>query len=343
MKVGIDVEPQEGMTWERWAELARRVEELGFESLWRSDHLFSVVGQVQRPALEAWTSLTYLATATSRIRFGTLVTPVTFRDPAVFALTAAAIDALAGGRLEVGLGVGWNRAEHEAFGIPLPPPAERFERLEETIEVLRALWTQDEANFGGKHFQLRGAHGHPKPAQRPHPPIVIGGTGEKRSLRTVARFADEWNAHGVTLDLYRQKRAALDRHCEEIGRDPATIRRSVAGACIVAETRTEIERQLKIFAETFPLDAPAFFPSAATSHSIEDMRDRGWFIGTPDEVVEQIEAFAAEGVHRVMMQLMPNDDAQLDALAESVLPHLQQTHRRSREVSGAGAENSRVV
>lgn len=323
MNVGIDIEGQDGLTWERWQALARQVEDAGFESLWRSDHLFSVVGRIERPAVEAFTSLTYLATATSRLRFGTLVTPITFRNPALLALQAAAIDDLSGGRLELGLGVGWQVHEHEAFGVPFPPMRTRFEMLEDSIGVLKALWSGQEATFAGRHFAVQRARCHPVPAQRPHPPIVIGGTGEKRTLRIVAQHADEWNAHGITVEAFLAKRSILETHCEAIGRDPATIRHSVAGPCVIGETDDAVRRGIDALASYFPLVAPAFFPRAdATDNSPEAVRARGWFAGRPEEIVEQIQGFAAVGVHRIIMQHMPNDGEAIDLFARTVLPHL---------------------
>jgi F420-dependent oxidoreductase-like protein len=323
VEVGVDFEAQDGMTWERWTDLARRVEDAGFESLWRSDHLFSVVGRPERPALEAMTALTQVATITSRLRFGTLVTPVTFRHPSVFALQAAGIDALSGGRLEIGLGTGWHAHEHEAFGIPFAPMATRFAMLEETIAVLKALWTQDEAHFAGEHFSLAGARCHPRPVQSPHPPIIVGGTGEKRTLRIVAVHADEWNVHGITVAGFRAKRTVLERHCAAVGRDPGSIRHSVAGPCVIGVTDAEVRRGIDALAEFFPMQAPAFFPQgAATDNSVEAVRARGWFAGRPDEIVEQIRAFAAEGVDRVIMQHMPHDDEALELFASAVLPEV---------------------
>jgi F420-dependent oxidoreductase-like protein len=322
VNVGVDFEGQDGLTWDRWRYLAQRVEELGFESLWRSDHLVSVVGRGERESIEAWTSLAYLATATTRLRFGTLVSPTTFRHPSLLALQAAAIDQLSGGRLEVGLGAGWDVDEHASFGVPFPPTKDRFGMLEEAIDVVKALWTQEEAHFEGRFYSLDGARAHPAPAQRPHPPIVIGGTGERYTLPIVARHADEWNSHGVTPEVYRAKREALERMCEGVGRDPSEIKHSVAGPCVIGDSDGAIQRQIDAFADFFPLRAPAFFPEDAVDNSIESLRARGWFVGRPDEVVEQIRVFAEAGVHRVMMQYMPHEDESLELFASDVLPHV---------------------
>jgi len=160
MKIGVMLEGQEGLTWERWFRIADRVESLGLDSLWRSDHFFSLMGEPRRPALECWTALTALAQRTQRIRFGPLVSPMTFRHPALLARMAAAVDLLSNGRLVVGVGAGWNVAEHEAFGIGLPPLKERFDRFEEGIAVIKALWTGGPVDFDGRYYPLRGAAAH---------------------------------------------------------------------------------------------------------------------------------------------------------------------------------------
>ena len=159
MKIGIMIEGQEGLTWERWFRLAQAAEELGYESLCRSDHLTGLGGVSTRPSLETWTSLTALALRTKRIRFGPMVSPLTFYHPALLAKMAAAVDTLSGGRLDLGLGAGWNEPEHKAYGIPFPPLKERMDRLEEAIQVIRALWAPGPASFDGKHYrQIGRAH-----------------------------------------------------------------------------------------------------------------------------------------------------------------------------------------
>src|SRR5438874_11612950 len=181
VRIGVMIEGQEGLTWDRWFRIADRVETLGLDSLWRSDHFFSLMGHPERPALECWSSLTALAQRTKRIPFGPLVSPMTFRHPALLARMAAAVDGLSGGRLVLGLGAGWNDAEHAAFGIPLPPLPERFDRLAEGIAVIKALWRGGPVDFDGRYYQLRGAAGYPRPVQQPMP-LLIGGDGEVRLL-----------------------------------------------------------------------------------------------------------------------------------------------------------------
>jgi F420-dependent oxidoreductase-like protein len=314
--LGIMLEGQEGLNWGRWRWYARRVEELGFESLWRSDHFFSLMGRTERDALETWVSLADLAGRTSRIRFGPLVCSMTFRHPALLARMAAAVDDLSGGRLVLGVGAGWNVPEHEAFGIPFPPVGTRMAMLEEGIQVIKALWTGEKVSFTGKHFTLKDAELHPTPAQHPGPPILVGGSGERRTLQIVARHADEWNAVNPTLDQYRQKLAVLERHCATEGRDPAGIKRSLMLAFIIGRDATEIRRRVEGLQRVLmPL---AELPAEQVP---EIVRARGWLVGTPAEVVEQLRAFAALGVSRVMLQHHnQEDDAVLDLIAEEILP-----------------------
>jgi alkanesulfonate monooxygenase SsuD/methylene tetrahydromethanopterin reductase-like flavin-dependent oxidoreductase (luciferase family) len=179
MKLGIVIEGQENLTWERWRHLAATVERLGFESFWRSDHFSSNIDP-GRDSLETWVTLAVAAAETTRIRFGPLVCPMSFRHPSLLARMAAAVDVLSGGRLILGLGAGWNAREHRAFGLPFPPLRERLDRLEEGIKVIRRLLGDGPASFDGRHFRLEGADPHPKPAARPRLPLLIAGGGEQR-------------------------------------------------------------------------------------------------------------------------------------------------------------------
>ena len=303
MKIGVMIEGQEGLTWERWFRIANRVESLGLDSLWRSDHFFSLMGHPQRPALECWTSLTALAQRTQRIRFGPLVTPMSFRHPALLARMAAAVDLLSNGRLVVGVGAGWNEAEHQAFGIGLPPLKERFDRLEEGIAVIRALWTGGPVDLDGRYYPLSGAASYPRPLQRPGPPLLIGGDGEVRLLRIVARQADEWNSHVAGPETYRVKRAKLEEHCRAVGRDPATIQRSWMAGILIGRDAREVAEKGR-WMQSF-LTALSSVPAAAAP---DELRRRGWIVGTPDEAASQLDAMAVLGVERVMFQWCNLDD-----------------------------------
>jgi len=310
MDIGIQVEGQEGLTAERWARLARRVEELGLHGLWRSDHFISDMGPPDRPCLETWTSLTALAFLTTRIEFGTLVSPMTFRHPALLARMAAAVDNFSAGRLTLGVGAGWNEAEHRIYGIPFPPVGERIRRLEEGIGVIRALWAGGPVTLDGQYFPLRGATGYPLPRQDPGPKILLGGDGE-RMLRLIARTADEWNSTLGSPEAYRQRRDLLVSHCLEIGRDPDAIARSWMGGLCIGSTPAEVADRLAWSRE--------FLANGATGPdlvriSVDDLvRDGAWVAGTPDQVARRLAAWGQVGVRRVMLQWFDLDD--LDGLA----------------------------
>ena len=301
------LEGQEGLTWERWFAIADRVESLGLESLSRSDHFFSLMGHPERPALECWTSLTALAQRTQRIRFGPLVSPMTFRHPALLARMAAAVDLLSNGRLVVGLGAGWNDAEHQAFGIALPPLKERFDRLEEGIAVIKALWSGGPVDLEGRYYPLRRAAAYPRPLQRPAPPVLIGGDGEIRLLRIVARDADEWNSHAPGPDVYKVKRAKLEEHCRAVGRDPDAIHRSWMGGILIGRDAREVAEKGR-WMQSFLSGLSGVRPDVAP----DELRRRSWIVGTPDQVASQLEAWSALRIERVMFQWYNLDD--LDGL-----------------------------
>ncbi len=194
-----------------------------FESGWTFDHFYPIFSDSAGPCLEGWTTLTALAQATRRLRLGVLVTGIHYRHPAVLANMAATLDVISGGRLELGIGAGWNEEESGAYGIELGTPGERSDRLEEACQVLMGLLTQETTDFSGTYYRLTGARCEPKPLQRPHPPICIGGSGERRTLRTAARFAQHWNFVGGSPDELRHKLEVLHRHCADLGRDPGEI------------------------------------------------------------------------------------------------------------------------
>lgn len=194
-----------------------------FESAWTFDHFEPIFSDRTGPCLEGWLTTTALAQATSRIRVGVLVTGMPYRHPSVLANMAATLDVISEGRLELGLGAGWNQEESDALGLDLPPLKERFDRFDEGVEVVRLLLSQEVSDFDGKHFRLREARCEPKPVQRPHPPIVIGGTGPNRTLRSVARFADHWNHPGESVDGWKRDLDVLHTRCTEIDRDLTTI------------------------------------------------------------------------------------------------------------------------
>jgi F420-dependent oxidoreductase-like protein len=317
-RVGIMIEGQEGLTWERWRRLAETADTLGFDSLWRSDHLFSLFGVVTRPGLDTWPSLTYLATATRRIRFGPLVCPMTFRHPSMLAREAAAVDVLSGGRLELGVGAGWHDREHQAFGIPYPPVGERVDRLDEGIRVIQALWSGEPAHFDGRFYKLDGAVGWPRPAQRPRIPLIVGGKGA-RVRAIAAKYADEWNcAASQPPSVIKTLTETLEAACRKIGRDPRTIRRSWMGAFLIGERGADLERRARKIQEYVP---PRAGTPAAKLPGL--LKNEGWLVGTPEEIVGQMRALTAEGIGRFMLQLFDQEDVEaLHLAAEKVVPAL---------------------
>jgi F420-dependent oxidoreductase-like protein len=226
MRIGLDV-AQHQLLWPELAERVQFAESAGFDGAWVFDHFSPLYGDPNGPCLEGWTLLAGLAAITSRIRLGVLVTGITYRHPSVLATEAITVDHISNGRLDLGLGAAWHQPEHEALGIPFPPIRERAERLEEGSQVIRLLMTKDRATFSGRHYQLRGASYHPRPVQRPHPPIWIGASGEQLMLPIVARQADAWHAFGSEASMVRKSRL-LDQLAEKAGRDPTAILRSAS-------------------------------------------------------------------------------------------------------------------
>ena len=223
MRFAFKTAPQ-NTTWDAMLDVWRAADDIElFESGWTFDHFYPIVGDSAGPCLEGWVTLTALAQATRRLRFGTLVTGIHYRHPAVLANMAATLDIVSGGRLELGIGAGWNQEESGAYGIELGSPRERSDRFEEACEVLTGLLSQETTTFSGSYYQLTEARCEPKPVQQPHPPICIGGSGEKRTLRTAARFAQHWNFVGGTVDQFIRAKDVLHQHCADIGRDPAEI------------------------------------------------------------------------------------------------------------------------
>jgi F420-dependent oxidoreductase-like protein len=316
MKLGVMLEGQEGVTWDLWRQLMARVEALGFESLWRSDHFVSLEDS-SRDAIETWVALTLTAAETTRLRFGPLVCPMTFRHPSLLARMAASVDTLSGGRLVLGLGAGWNEYEHRAFGIPFPPLRERMDLLEEGIEVVLRLLRDGPAHFDGRHYQLQGSDPRPKPIQQPRIPLLVGTTGAGRMLRIVARYADEWDAPGITSPpAYRARRERLAEYCRSINRDPDEIRRCVSTAYLIGHDAAALRRRGAVMQQRIPSLAsldPLVVP--------EVLQRDGWIVGTPSRVVVHLRALADEGVERVIFQ--HNDPADFEALeliAYEVMP-----------------------
>jgi alkanesulfonate monooxygenase SsuD/methylene tetrahydromethanopterin reductase-like flavin-dependent oxidoreductase (luciferase family) len=308
LELNVMIEGQEGLTWDRWQRLARAAEAGGFGGLYRSDHLTGLFGHPTRPSLETWASLAWLATATRRIRFGPVVSPMTFYQPAFLAKTAAATDQLAGGRLDLGIGAGWNEMEHRMFGIPFPPLRERMDRLECGARTIRALWRGTPVTLDQRYYPLVAAQSFPVPAGAT---LIVGGRGERRTMRVAAEFADEWNVTRVTFDEYPRKLEILAEHCRAVGRDRAAIRLSLMVPIVVGRTRAEVAARLARGREWFPR-----VPEAEA-----EWRAQSFLYGSVDEVVRDLRRWQALGVERVMLQCLDADDLDsIELIAREVIP-----------------------
>ena len=285
MDVGLMVEGQHGLNWENWRRILGTAERLGFPTVFRSDHFFMMPTH-QQDSLDPYLSFTLAAAETERIRFGPLVTPITFRHPSNLGRMAAQIDLLSGGRFVMGVGAGWNAGEHAAYGLDFPGTKERFDRLTEAIEVMRALWSEGPASYEGEHYRIENADSLPKPAAG-RPPILVGGSGERRTLRLVAEFADEWNTPAMPLDDYRRKCEVLERHCEAVGRDPASIRRSMMTFGLVGPNEAAIKHIRDVLA------SKGLGGGGAAAAAVG---------GTADEVVDTLGQFGELGLDEIEFQ-----------------------------------------
>ncbi len=312
MRVCLMVEGQEGVSWEQWVALAGACEDGGLEGLFRSDHYQSVFGVAGRGSLDAWATLCGLAAVTERIRLGTMVSPATFRRPSVLARMVATADHISGGRVELGLGAGWNVPEHEAYGFPFPDLGERMELLEEQLEIVHRQWTEEEFSFEGRHYRLEGCRAEPKPLQRPHPPLIIGGAAGPRAARLAARWADEYNTMFATVEDCRERRARIVEACEQVGREPIPF--SLMIPCVVGRDPKEVlERARRRLAAGGRDDDPA---------SLLSREDH--VVGTVDEVVARLRDYRRAGVERVFLQHLDHADLEMVGLiATEVVPSLE--------------------
>jgi len=300
LEIAIMIEGQNGLTWPRWQNITAALEDLGFAGLYRSDH-FTNADAPDKDSLECWTSLTWLASHTRRIEFGPLVSPLSFRSPALTARMAAAVDDLSGGRLTLGLGAGWQEREHRLFGLELLDMKSRFARFHEGLEVITRLLKSDQpVSFEGSYFQLRAASLLPRPLRPGGPRLLIGGNGEKRTLRLAARYADEWNAVFQTPAGFSHLSARLDEWLADEGRQPEAVRRSLMTGLRFAQSRSTLEAKLH-------------------GHSLEELRGRGMIVGVGEEIQPQLAELEQAGVQRVMLQWMDLEDLDgLEALRKAV-------------------------
>jgi F420-dependent oxidoreductase-like protein len=299
MDLCLMIEGQEGVTWPQWVALARACEDHGIPALFRSDHHLNLDEVPDRGSLDAWATIAALAAATTTLRLGTLVSPVTFRHPSELAKVVTAADHVSGGRVELGLGAGWNDREHAAYGFPFPPLRERMEILAEQLEILHGHWADEPFTFHGRHYTLEALDAQPKPVQRPHPPVLMGGGAGPQAARLAARWADEYNTVFATVEEVRERRARIVAACAEAGRDPIPF--SLMTGFVVGRDEAELRDRVDRLAERAGLD-PDGIRSA----------EPGWIVGTVDEVSEQLAAMRDAGVHRIMLQHLLHED--LDVL-----------------------------
>jgi F420-dependent oxidoreductase-like protein len=309
MRFVLMIEGQEGVSWEDWVALARACEEHGLEGLFRSDHYQSVFDLSGRGSLDAWATLAGLAALTERIRLGTMVSPATFRRPSVLSRMAATVDHISGGRVELGLGAGWNQAEHDAHGFPFPELAERMEILEEQLEIVHRQWTEDEFSFDSRHYRLQHSRAEPKPLQKPHPPLVMGGAAGRRAARLAARWADEYNTTFASPEECGERRARIVEACEHEGREPIVF--SLMTACCVGRDRAEaLERARRRLERSGRDDDPAVL-----------FEQENVLVGNVEQVVARLREYAGAGVERVFLQHLDHTDLDMVRLiGEAVVP-----------------------
>ena len=283
MRVCLMIEGQEGVSWEQWLALARAAEDAGLDGLFRSDHYRSITRGEPAGALDAWATLAGLAAVTTRIRLGTMVSPVTFRRVPVLAKMVTTVDHISGGRVELGLGAGWFEAEHEAYGFAFPPLRERMDELDRQLAQIVRHW--------GDAPEIQ-----PKPLQSPHPPIIIGGTAKPRTVRAAVAHADEYNTVWPTVEEARARKRTLDEAAHTAGREPLAF--SMMIGCVVANDAADLKQRLAAFKALTGDEAPAI-------------------AGTIDQVVGQLREYEAAGVQRVMLQHIAHEDmAMVDVLGE---------------------------
>ncbi|MBG0564620.1 LLM class F420-dependent oxidoreductase [Actinoplanes aureus] len=311
MLLRVFTEPQEGASYDDQLALARQAEECGFDAFFRSDHFLrngNGPGDGLPGPTDSWITLAGLARETSRIRLGTLMTSATFRNPGVLAVTVAQVDRMSGGRVELGLGAGWHEPEHLAYGIDFPDTGTRFDRLEEQLELITGLWTtpvHEHYNFAGEHYTVVDSPGLPKPVQAPHPPVIVGGSGRRRTPALAARYAAEFNAAFTSVEETAELFARVRNACTTADREPDSLRLSLAHAVAVGKDDAQVRRRLEIFGA----DAPW-------------MRDNA-LAGTPAEVADKLARYREAGVSTVYLQFRDMADLDhLDLIAAEVLPHL---------------------
>ncbi|MGQ0794050.1 MAG: TIGR03560 family F420-dependent LLM class oxidoreductase [Deltaproteobacteria bacterium] len=299
---------QEKIDFNPIRDTAMLCDELGFHSAWFYDHLVGM-GEPDSDIFESWTLMSALATATSRIRLGTLVLCNSFRNPALLAKMAATLDNISAGRLEFAIGAGWHEGEYRAYGYNFGGAQERIERLRESVQIIRKMWTEERATFHGKYYKIEDAPCNPKPAQKPHPRIIIGGSGERYLLRVAAELADEWNCPASNAWEFDRKIEALRRHCGDVGRDPGEIAISEQTVCVIAETAAELEDKL---------------PKAKKRYGFFGDIEKTGIVGLPEDCIAKIQRKADRGVGK--LTIFFSDVMKPESLrffAKEVMPHFK--------------------
>jgi len=309
VRLRIFTEPQQGATYDDLLAVARTADELGFDAFFRSDHYLRMGdGDAGPGPTDAWITLAGLARETSRLRLGTLVTASTFRLPGPLAISVAQVDAMSRGRVELGIGAGWFADEHRAHGIPFPSTRERFDRLEEQLAIITGMWTTpvgERFSYHGRYYELTDAPALPKPVQQPHPPIIIGGYGTKRTPALAARYAQEFNLAFPPLEVYGEYVERVRQACVNSGRDPASLRTTVALVVCCGRDEAEFRRRAN-----------------AIGRDADELRANG-AAGLPGEVVDKLRAFVAAGAEAAYLQVLDVSDLEhLGLIAAEVLPEV---------------------
>ena len=308
------VEGQEDVTWEQWIALADACDDGRLDGLFRSDHYSSIAAPGERGALDAWATLAGLAARTRTVRLGTLVSPATFRHPSVLAKSAATVDHISGGRVDVGLGAGWYEHEHREYGFPFDGRT-RLDVFAEQVEIVHRSWSEEPFTFEGRHYRLEECRALPRPVQRPHPALIVGGKGGRGTVEPAVRFADEYNTIHASAERCRELRSKLAKACTDVGRDPATLRFSMMTTIVVGSNRAEVRERVRLALarQRHETDVDAF---------VRENADR-YVIGSVEEVVERLRDLEAAGVERVMLQHLVHEDLDMvDLLASQVRPAL---------------------
>jgi F420-dependent oxidoreductase-like protein len=313
MRICLMIEGQEGVSWDQWVALAELCEGLGFDALFRSDH-YAGIPDGGRGALDAWTTLAAIGARTSTLRLGTLVSPVTFRHPALLAKAVVTADQVTGGRVELGMGAGWFELEHREFGFPFPPSSERLDILTEQVEIVHRMWdaNEPEVSFRGTHYTLEGCRALPKPVQQPHPPLIFGGGAGPRSAALAAKWADEYNVNFCPTDEIRARRGRVLAAWEAEGRDGPPVF-SFMTCTIVGSDENELhERAWRVMKKEGETGDPSAWLESVAGECV---------VGTVPQVLDRLGELSEAGVERIMMQHLLHDD--LDSvrlIGEELIP-----------------------